>query len=123
MLRNIAKRTYGNSEAYAKEAGRMSGDKKQSDIVQRLSSAAAEAETIKEKLIQADSRSYDSIMGGLAADYQLIMDEAEQEIAEEYRATGNLTGVRICEINRGMDDYALSVQDVMMLLEQLQDKE
>ena len=123
MLRNIAKRTYGNSEAYAKEAGRMSGDKKQSDIVQRLSSAAAEAETIKEKLIQADSRSYDSIMGGLAADYQLIMDEAEQEIAEEYRATGNLTGVRICEINRRMDDYALSVQDVMMLLEQLQDKE
>ena len=122
MLRNIAKRTYGNSEAYAKEAGRMSGDKKQSDIVQRLSSAAAEAETIKEKLIQADSRSYDSIMGGLAADYQLIMDEAEQEIAEEYRATGNLTGVRICEINRGMDDYALSVQDVMMLLEQLQDQ-
>ncbi|MDD6044619.1 MAG: hypothetical protein PUC76_03100 [Clostridia bacterium] len=101
----------------------MSGDKKQGDIVQRLSSAAAEAETIKEKLIQADSRSYDSIMGGLAADYQLIMDEAEQEIAEEYRATGNLTGVRICEINRGMDDYALSVQDVMMLLEQLQDKE
>ena len=123
MLRYIAKRTYSNSEAYAKEAGRMSGDKKQGDIVQRLSSAAAEAETIKEKLIQADSRSYDSIMGGLAADYQLIMDEAEQEIAEEYRATGNLTGVRICEINRGMDDYALSVQDVMMLLEQLQDKE
>jgi len=51
------------------------------------------------------------------------MDEAEQEIADEYRSSGSLTGARICEINRGMDDYALSVQDVMTLLKELQGEE
>ncbi len=101
----------------------MCKDKTQNDIVQRLSSAAAEAEALKEELKQADSQSYDRIAGSLAANYQLIMDEAEQEIADEYRSSGSLTGVRICEINRGMDDYALSVQDVMTLLKELQGEE
>ncbi|MBR2328831.1 MAG: hypothetical protein IKA58_02985 [Clostridia bacterium] len=95
----------------------------QNDIVQRLSSAAAEAGALKEELKQADSQSYDRIAGSLAANYQLIMDEAEQEIADEYHSSGSLTGARICEINRGMDDYALSVQDVMTLLKELQGEE
>jgi len=101
----------------------MSKEMNKNDIVQRLSSAVAEAEALKEELKQADSQSYDRIAGSLAASYQLIMDEAEQEIAEEYRSSGSLTGARVCEINRGMDDYALSVQDVMTLLDTLKDGE
>lgn len=101
--------------------------KKQSDIVQRLSSAAAEAEALKDELRQAKNQDYDSIAGSLAANlaanYQLIMDEAEQEIADEYKISGTLTSARVCEINRGIDGYALSVQDVMTLLKELQDGE
>ena len=101
----------------------MGKEKNQNDIVQRLSSAAAGAEALKAELKQADPQTYDSLAGSLAASYQLIMDEAEQEIAEEYRSSGSLTGARVCEINRGMDDYALSVQDVMKLLKELQGEE
>ncbi|MBQ7091759.1 MAG: hypothetical protein IJN83_03815 [Clostridia bacterium] len=101
----------------------MSKDNNQNDIVQRLSSAAAEAAALKEELKQADSQSYDRIASSLSANYQLIMDEAEREIADEYHSSGSLTSARMCEINRGMDDYALSVQDVMTLLKELQGEE
>ncbi len=101
----------------------MNSGKEHKDIVQRLNSAAAEAEALKEELRQAENQSYDSIAGSLAANYQLIMDEAEQEIADEYKTSGSLTSARVCEINRGMDGYALSVQDVMALLKELQDGE
>ncbi len=53
----------------------------------------------------------------MAAKYQLIMDTAEQEITDEYRSSGTLTSARVCDINRGMDDYVLSVQAVMYLME------
>lgn len=101
----------------------MNSGKEHKDIVQRLNSAAAEVEALKEELRQAENQSYDSIAGSLAANYQLIMDEAEQEIADEYKTSGSLTSARVCEINRGMDGYALSVQDVMALLKELQDGE
>jgi hypothetical protein len=45
------------------------------------------------------------------------MDTAEQEITDEYRSSGTLTSARVCDINRGMDDYVLSVQAVMSLME------
>ena len=101
----------------------MSREFNQDDIVQRLNEATAEAKTVIEKLKQADRESYDSIAGTFAADYQLLLDEAEREIADEYHSSGSLTGARVCEINRGMDDYALSVHDVMTLLQELQDQE
>ena len=53
----------------------------------------------------------------MAAKYQLIMDTAEQEITDEYSSSGTLTSARVCDINRGMDDYVLSVQAVMSLME------
>ena len=53
----------------------------------------------------------------MTAKYQLIMDTAEQEITDEYRSSGTLTSARVCDINRGMDDYVLSVQAVMSLME------
>ena len=101
----------------------MSGEIKRDDIVQRLSSAAKEAEAIKEEIMRSGSESYDRIANSFAANYQLIMDEVEQEIADEYRSSGTLTGARVCEINRGVDDYALSVHDVMTLLDTLKDGE
>ena len=45
------------------------------------------------------------------------MDAAEQEITDEYQSSGVLTSARVCDINRGMDDYVLSVQTVMSLME------
>lgn len=98
----------------------MNREKDTNDIVQRLSSAAAEADALKEELLHGNSSSYDAVAGSFAANYQLIMDDAEKEIADEYRSSGSLSGARICEINRGMDDYALSVQDVMTLLRELE---
>lgn len=102
----------------------MSGDNKQNDIVQRLNSAAAEAEALKSKLKQADSESYDIIANCIAANYQLIMDEANQEMKDEYEANGrDLTGARLCEINSSRDSYSISVQDVLDLIKELKKDE
>lgn len=101
----------------------MCADKKQSDIVQRLKKAAAENEALKDELKQADDQSYDRISKEFSANYQLILDEAGKEISDEYKSTGSLTSARICEINRGMDEYALTVNDIMMLLKEHPDEE
>jgi len=101
----------------------MSSNNNQGDIVQRLKIAAAETEALKNELKQGNSQAYGDLSMDFSAKYQMLMDEAEQEIADEYKATGTLTSARICEINRGMDDYALSIQDVMTLLDNCQDKE
>lgn len=101
----------------------MSSNNKQGDIVQRLKIAAAETETLKNELKQGKGQAYGDLSIDFSAKYQMLMDEAEKEIADEYKSTGTLTSARICEINRGMDDYALSIQDVMMLMDNCQDKE
>ncbi len=101
----------------------MSSNNNQGDIVQRLKIAAAETEALKNELKQGNSQAYGDLSMDFSAKYQMLMDEAEQEIADEYKSTGTLTSARICEINRGMDDYALSIQDVMTLLDNCQDKE
>ena len=71
--------------------------------------------TIPVKSFKKFDNPYDS--KAMAAKYQLIMDTAEQEITDEYRSSGTLTSARVCDINRGMDDYVLSVQAVMSLME------
>ena len=76
------------------------GDK---DILKILEQATADA-----KALRNDAES------GIS---KKVMEKAEQEITDEYRSSGTLTSARVCDINRGMDDYVLSVQAVMSLME------
>ncbi len=101
----------------------MSGSSKQSDIVQRLKMATAENVALKNELEQADGMSYSGLPMDFSAKYQMLMDEAEQEMSDEYKSTGIINSTRICDINRGMDDYALSAQDILILHEKYKDKE
>ena len=86
------------------------------DILKILDQATAEAKALRKDAQNGISKKIVESAMDMAAKYQLIMDTAEQEITE-YRSSGTLTSARVCDINRGMDDYVLSVQAVMSLME------
>lgn len=90
------------------------GDK---DILKILEQATADAKALRNDAESGISKKVMESAMDMAAKYQLIMDTAEQEITDEYRSSGTLTSARVCDINRGMDDYVLSVQAVMSLME------
>mgnify|MGYP003201989467 CR=1 FL=1 len=69
------------------------------DILKILDQATAEAKALRKDAENGISKKVMESAMDMAAKYQLIMDTAEQEI------------------NRGMDDYVLSVQAVMSLME------
>ena len=83
------------------------------DILKILDQATAEAKALRKDAQNGISKKVMESAMDMAAKYQLIMDTAEQEITDEY----TLTSARVCDINRGMDDYVLSVQAVMSLME------
>ena len=87
------------------------------DILKILEQATAEAKALRNDAESGISKKVMESAMDMAAKYQLIMDTAEQEITDEYRSSGTLTSARVCDINRGMDDYVLSVQAVMSLME------
>ncbi|MDD5909473.1 MAG: hypothetical protein SPL16_04940 [Eubacteriales bacterium] len=87
------------------------------DILKILDQATAEAKALHKDAQNGISKKIAESAMDMAAKYQLIMDTAEQEITDEYRSSGTLTSARVCDINRGMDDYVLSVQAVMALME------
>lgn len=87
------------------------------DILKILDKAAAEARALSNDAQKGISKEIVENAKDVAARYQLIMDTAEQEITDEYRSSGTLASARVCEISRGMDDYVLSVQAVMSLME------
>ncbi|MBS1392565.1 MAG: hypothetical protein ACLSES_06355 [Christensenellales bacterium] len=87
------------------------------DILKILDQATAEAKALRKDAENGISKKVMESAMDMAAKYQLIMDTAEQEITDEYRSSGTLTSARVCDINRGMDDYVLSVQAVMSLME------
>lgn len=87
------------------------------DILKILDQATAEAKALRNDAESGISKKVMESAMDMAAKYQLIMDTAEQEITDEYRSSGTLTSARVCDINRGMDDYVLSVQAVMSLME------
>lgn len=87
------------------------------DILKILDQATAEAKALRKDAQKGISKKIVESAMDMAAEYQLIMDTAEQEITDEYRSSGTLTSARVCDINRGMDDYVLSVQAVMSLME------
>ena len=80
------------------------------DILKILDQATAEAKALRKDAQNGISKKVMESAMDMAAKYQLIMDTAEQEITDE-------TSARVCDINRGMDDYVLSVQAVMSLME------
>ena len=86
------------------------------DILKILDQATAEAKALRKDAQNGISKKVMENAMDMAAKYQLIMDTAEQ-ITDEYRSSGTLTSARVCDINRGMDDYVLSVQAVMSLME------
>ena len=90
------------------------GDK---DILKILEQATADAKALRNDAESGISKKVMESAMDMAAKYQLIMDTAEQEITDDYRSSGTLTSARVCDINRGMDDYVLSVQAVMSLME------
>lgn len=90
------------------------GDK---DILKILEQATADAKALRNDAESGISKKVMESAMDMAAKYQLIMDTAEKEITDEYRSSGTLTSARVCDINRGMDDYVLSVQAVMSLME------
>ena len=92
--------------------------KQDSDIVEVIQDAVAEANRVKEDL-RAGKDGYDKLYLSeeLIEKHREIMSAAEKEISEEYKSQGTLSGNRVCEINRGMDDYALTMNDIMMLIE------
>ena len=92
------------------------GDK---DILKILEQATADAKALRNDAESGISKKVMENAMDMAAKYQLIMDTAEQEITDEYRSSGTLTSARVCDINRGMDDYVLSVQAVMSLMEKV----
>lgn len=87
------------------------------NILKILDQATAEAKALRKDAQNGISKKVMENAMDMAAKYQLIMDTAEQEITDEYRSIGTLTSARVCDINRGMDDYVLSVQAVMSLME------
>ena len=87
------------------------------DILKILEQATAEAKALRNDAESGISKKVMESAMDMAAKYQLIMDTAEQEITDEYQSSGTLTSARVCDINRGMDDYVLSVQAVMSLME------
>ncbi len=87
------------------------------DILKILEQATADAKALRNDAESGISKKVMESAMDMAAKYQLIMDTAEQEITDEYRSSGTLTSARVCDINRGMDDYVLSVQAVMSLME------
>ncbi len=87
------------------------------DILKILDQATAEAKALRKDAQNGISKKIAESAMDMAAKYQLIMDTAEQEITDEYRSSGTLTSARVCDIYRGMDDYVLSVQAVMSLME------
>ncbi len=87
------------------------------DILKILERATAEAKALRNDAESGISKKVMKNAMDMAAKYQLIMDAAEQEITDEYQSSGVLTSARVCDINRGMDDYVLSVQTVMSLME------
>ena len=87
------------------------------DILKILDQATAEAKALRKDAQNGISKKIVESAMDMAANYQLIMDTAEQEITDEYRSSGTLTSARVCDINRGMDDYVLSVQAEMALME------
>ena len=84
------------------------------DILKILDQATAEAKALRKDAQNGISKKIVESAMDMAAK---IMDTAEQEITDEYRSSGTLTSARVCDINRGMDDYVLSVQAVMSLME------
>ncbi len=93
------------------------------DILKLLEQATAEAKALHDDAASGVSRKTKEDAMDMAAKYQLIMDTAEQEITDEYKSSGTLTSARVCDINRGMDDYVLSVQAVMSLMEKAKEQE
>lgn len=89
------------------------------DILKILEQATADAKALRNDAESGISKKVMESAMDMAAKYQLIMDTAEQEITDEYRSSGTLTSARVCDINRGMDDYVLSVQAVMSLMEKV----
>ena len=87
------------------------------DILKILDQATAEAKALRKDAQNGISKKVMESAMDMTAKYQLIMDTAEQEITDEYRSSGTLTSARVCDINRSMDDYVLSVQAVMSLME------
>ena len=87
------------------------------DILKILDQATAEAKALRKDAQNGISKKVMESAMDMTAKYQLIMDTAEQEITDEYRSSGTLTSARVSDINRGMDDYVLSVQAVMSLME------
>lgn len=96
--------------------------KRNDDIVRVIQDAVAEANRVKDDL-QMGKEGYDKLYLSeeLIEKHREIMDAAEKEISEEYKSSGTLSGNRVCEINRGMDDYALTLSDLMMLMEKMDD--
>ena len=74
------------------------------DILKILDQATAEAKALRKDAQNGISKKVMESAMDMAAKY-------------EYRSSGTLTSARVCDINRGMDDYVLSVQAVMSLME------
>jgi len=97
----------------------MARKKAQNNVIGTISNAVAEVNEARERMESGGCR--DEVNGeAIVARYRQVMDEAEQAIAQEYKQSGSLTSAKMCEINSGMDEYALSVQSVLKLIERLE---
>lgn len=87
------------------------------DIIELLKKGTEEAKTLTTEA--ADSGLTNDMLEraeNISADYEMAMDDAEEEITREFDKTGKLSGTRVCDISHHMDGYTLSVAAVRELL-------
>lgn len=87
------------------------------DVIELLKKGAEEAKALTTEA--ADNGLTNDMLEraeNISADYEMAMDDAEEEITKEFDKTGKLSGTRVCDISQHMDGYSLSVAAVRELL-------
>lgn len=93
--------------------------KPEDDVLGMLESVRTEAEGLKARLERGqDAGEIKKMREELSARFQLIEDEAQNELAEQFSLDGSLSGIKACEINNRIDKFSLTLEDVDRLLEQ-----